>query len=91
MNRKILAALLAIVMLLSAVAALAGCNGEDTVEAVETDPLLPAFAIEKFDVSEDFKIGVICLHDENSTYDNNFIKSIKRTQRERSFCTRDFV
>ncbi|MBQ6052432.1 MAG: BMP family ABC transporter substrate-binding protein [Clostridia bacterium] len=80
MNKKILAAIIAIAMLLSAVAALAGCDGEGGANATETDPLLPAHVIEKFDVSEDFKIGVICLHDENSTYDNNFIKSIKRTQ-----------
>ena len=80
MNRKLLAAVIAIAMLLSAVAALAGCDGSATTEASETESLLPAVKIEKFDVSEDFKIGVICLHDENSTYDNNFIKSIKRTQ-----------
>ena len=57
MNKKILAAVLAIAMLLSAGAALAGCNGEGGVNATETDPLLPAHVIEKFDVSEDFKIG----------------------------------
>ncbi len=32
--------------------------------------------------STDFKIGLICLHDENSTYDNNFIQAIKAAQEE---------
>lgn len=32
--------------------------------------------------SADFKIGMICLHDENSTYDNNFIQALKSVQEE---------
>ena len=31
---------------------------------------------------ENFKIGLICLHDENSTYDNNFIQALKEVQKE---------
>lgn len=31
---------------------------------------------------DDFKIGIICLHDENSTYDNNFIQAIYAAQKE---------
>ena len=31
---------------------------------------------------DDFKIGLICLHDENSTYDNNFIQAMKAAQKE---------
>ncbi len=30
----------------------------------------------------DFKVGLICLHDENSTYDNNFIQALKAVQKE---------
>ncbi len=30
----------------------------------------------------DFKIGIICLHDENSTYDNNFIQAIYAVKKE---------
>ncbi|MBR6004631.1 MAG: BMP family ABC transporter substrate-binding protein, partial [Clostridia bacterium] len=30
----------------------------------------------------DIKIGLICLHDENSTYDNNFILALKEVQAE---------
>ena len=29
-----------------------------------------------------FKVGLICLHDENSTYDNNFIMALKEVQKE---------
>ena len=29
---------------------------------------------------DEFKIGLICLHDENSTYDKNFIDALKATQ-----------
>ena len=32
-------------------------------------------------VPDDFKIGMICLHDENSTYDNNFIQALKSAQK----------
>ncbi len=31
---------------------------------------------------DNFKIGIICLHDENSTYDNNFIQAIYAAQKE---------
>jgi len=31
---------------------------------------------------EEFKIGLICLHDENSTYDLNFINAMKEVQKE---------
>lgn len=31
---------------------------------------------------EGIKVGLICLHDENSTYDNNFIQALKEVQEE---------
>lgn len=30
----------------------------------------------------DVKVGLICLHDENSTYDNNFIQALKEVQKD---------
>ncbi len=53
-------------------------DGVLTIE--ETDKTEPAKmeAVAK----EDFKIGLICLHDENSTYDNNFIQALKEVQAE---------
>ncbi len=64
--KKILALLLAVVM----VAAFASCGGKENDEG-------------KADAKNaDFKIGLICLHDENSTYDNNFIQALKSVQKE---------
>ncbi|MBR3289881.1 MAG: BMP family ABC transporter substrate-binding protein [Clostridia bacterium] len=90
MSKKLLAFLMAALMVVSMLA-LSACDGKkddatsDTgskTEVVkgETAPLLPAPAIEKFAVADDFKIGVICLHDENSTYDNNFIRAINNVK-----------
>lgn len=64
--KKILALLLAVVM----VAAFASCGSKETDDG-------------KGDAkADDFKIGLICLHDENSTYDNNFIQALKSVQKE---------
>ena len=56
MFKKILAVAIAVVMLVSACAALASCGTTNT---------------------KDVKVGFIFLHDENSTYDLNFIKAAK--------------
>ena len=91
MSKKILALLLAVVMVVAMVA-LSACSEKKTEDGEndkdkttekakgETESLLPAPEIEKFDVPADFKIGVICLHDENSTYDNNFIRAINNVK-----------
>lgn len=73
--KKILSIFLALTMVFGVIL-LASCGGNEDVKKGESDPLLPAPKIEKFTVSDDFKIGIICLHDENSTYDNNFLKAI---------------
>lgn len=78
--KKILSMILALTMVVGVIF-LASCGGNETVKKGESDPLLPAPAIEKFAVSDDFKIGLICLHDENSTYDNNFIRGLKEVQK----------
>ena len=61
MSKKILSMLLVCVMCISACFMLASC-GEDELP-VELTPVAKA----------DLKVGFICLHDENSTYDKNFI------------------
>lgn len=38
--------------------------------------------VEKTITLENIKIGLICLHDENSTYDANFINALKQVQNE---------
>ena len=84
--KKILAFVLAAIMLLS----LAACGSKDSDTSNpngdsatgETADLLPRKDITSdVTVPDDFKIGMICLHDENSTYDNNFIKALKSVQK----------
>ncbi|MBO5912339.1 MAG: BMP family ABC transporter substrate-binding protein, partial [Clostridia bacterium] len=81
--KKLLALLLVAVMLFS----FAACGGDDnnddagnagTNEATGlSEALLPAPEIKKdFEIDANFKIGIICLHDENSTYDLNFINAV---------------
>ena len=72
---KVLALILAVAVLATAVFALTACK-DDTTEGEITLP--PYEAIETPDYSSvtvpaDFKIGFIFLHDANSTYDKNFI------------------
>ena len=55
------AVILAIVMIF----ALASCGQQTTTTEMPASVSAP----------EGFKVGLICLHDENSTYDNNFIKA----------------
>lgn len=78
-------------LLLTAIMAVACCFGftacgedekETNVGAVEI-PALTDTNFNKFDnteISSDFKLGVLCLHDENSTYDKNFIDAVKRAK-----------
>lgn len=75
---KILAILLALVFVFSFAACgkKTGDDGETT-----TAPASNAGSEVKADYSN-IKFGLICLHDENSTYDNNFIKALKEVQQE---------
>ena len=61
--KKFLAMLLAVVMLF----ALAACK----------DTTTPVDGNDEVEVADDFKLGVILLHDEASTYDLNFINGVK--------------
>ncbi len=75
--KKILAVVLAVVMIAGVFAA-CGKNGDTTEKKGMSEDILPRQEV-KSDVTvpAEFKIGLICLHDENSTYDNNFIASLK--------------
>lgn len=69
--KKILALLLSVLMLFS----LAACKGADENGAMSDSPLpAPELKVD-YQVKDDFKIGFICLHDEKSTYDLNFISA----------------
>ena len=81
--KKILALILAAAMLFS----LAACGGAGDTSDVnefeegESAALLPAPELTKdFEIKDDFKFGLICLHDENSTYDNNFLVAAKKVK-----------
>ena len=90
--KKILAIMLAVLMLV----AFAACGGNNATDgnatngnATEGNAELsglsesPIAAVElkvDYEVPEDFKIGFICVHDETSTYDLNFINAVDRIQ-----------
>ncbi len=85
MKKKVFALVLCLALVTALVIGLVACNNDrdDDVEIVK----LPACDIETPDYSQlqipaDFKIGMICLHDENSTYDANFINAMKEVQAE---------
>ena len=84
--KKILAFLLAAMMVL----AFAAC-GEDNggtptptpdVKGMSADVLPRNAMTHSVEIPADFKIGMICLHDENSTYDNNFIQALRQVQKD---------
>lgn len=87
--KKILAFLLAAMMVL----ALAACGGDNNtpnnggnttpdVKGMSADVLPRNAMTPTVEVPADFKIGMICLHDENSTYDNNFIQALRQVQKD---------
>ncbi len=75
--KKALSIILAVLMLLSTTLAFASC-GDDAADlkGMSESPLAIPELKADFEVPEDFKIGFICLHDESSTYDLNFINAV---------------
>lgn len=73
--KKFLALLLAAVLVFSFAACSGSKDNETTSEAGDST----SEANTDVDYSK-VKVGLICLHDENSTYDNNFIQALKDTQ-----------
>ena len=69
MKKKILALVLVMALVVSVAIGLAACNdnGDASFEPI---------------AREDIKFGLICLHDENSTYDKNFIDAAKAAAAE---------
>ncbi len=70
--KKLICAILSLVMLLS----FAACNGSNSTTSTGDTGSKQENAYAKV------KIGLICLHDENATYDNNFIQALKAVQAE---------
>ena len=81
MFKKILSVVLVAVMFCSLAVSFVSCGGgDDDLKGMSDSPLpIPALKAD-FTVPADFKIGFICLHDESSTYDLNFINAVLRYQ-----------
>ena len=79
MFKKVLSLILAVAMLSALAITFASCNKEEEVVSDMTAaPLAEVELTKDFDIPSDFKIGVICLHDEASTYDLNFINGVEK-------------
>ena len=83
MFKKTLALILAVAMLASACLVLASCQSTDDKELKgESQPPIDKFTVNAdFEIKDDFKIGFICLHDEKSTYDLNFLNAVDDVQK----------
>lgn len=81
--KKVIALALALVLAIGVLAACGGTgdNGDDNKMLGMSESPLPAPEITKdYEIKEDFKIGFICLHDEQSTYDLNFLNAANSVQ-----------
>lgn len=80
--KKVLAVLLVVAIAAAICVSVVACGDRDNkVNELE----LPAYDVEspdysKLQIPSTFKIGMICLHDENSTYDKNFIEAMYEAQ-----------
>lgn len=78
---KLICLVLSVVMVVALFAACGGNPGtEDASDAVSTPAADNGEPAADEEALAGLKIGLICLHDENSTYDKNFIDSMKAAQ-----------
>ncbi len=87
MFRKAISLFLALALIVGILFTFSACsdNAGEQKKLGESEPLLPITTVAgkvtvDYEVPDDFKIGFIMLHDENSTYDLNFINAAKRLQ-----------
>ena len=80
--KRFLSIVLAVAMVISCVALFAGCGKDDTngptaneALGMSASPLAAPQITKDYEIADDFKIGFICLHDEKSTYDLNFLNA----------------
>lgn len=82
MFKKILSVVLALTMLVTACIGLASCTTDDNEnKGLSESPLAAPELKADFQVDASFKIGFIFLHDENSTYDKNFIDAANNVKK----------
>ena len=79
MFKKVLSLALVVLMVAALALSMVSCGGE-AVSGMSDSPLPIPEINADFTVGDDFKIGFICLHDESSTYDLNFINAVLRYQ-----------
>ena len=85
--KKILAVVMAVALIATVFAACGekdpapNNNDEPKTLGMSASPLDKAELVVDYKVADDFKIGFICLHDEKSTYDLNFINAAKEAQK----------
>ena len=77
MFKKALSLIFVAVMICSLALSFTACS-EDAVADMTEAPLAAVELTKDFEIPADFKIGIICLHDEASTYDLNFINGVEK-------------
>ena len=82
MFKKVLSLILAAALLCTVAMSFVSCGdkADDDIKGMSESPLAIPELKADFTVPENFKIGFICLHDESSTYDLNFINAVLRYQ-----------
>ena len=80
MFKKILSLCLAVLMIASLCSVMAACDMGNNQAKMTESPLPEAELKKDFEVPADFKIGFILLHDEQSTYDLNFINAVEKVK-----------
>ncbi len=76
---KKLISLLLIAMMIFTLAACTTNEGGD-ITGMSAEPIDAVELKADYELPEDFKIGFICLHDEKSTYDLNFLNAVDKIQ-----------
>ena len=84
MKKKIIAIVLALALVAAIAVGLVACNKNNNSAPKEVE--MPAYNVVEPDYSDlqftsDFKVGLITLHDKNSTYDANFINALEEVKK----------
>ena len=93
MKKKVLAIVLCLAVVTALVFGLVACNNDEEAKELE----LPAFEgivnpdYSKVEIKNDFKIGIICFHDDSSTYDKNFIDAAKEAIANLGLTDADYI
>ncbi|MBQ7288693.1 MAG: BMP family ABC transporter substrate-binding protein [Clostridia bacterium] len=79
--KKILALVLSLAMVFTMGMLLTSCGEDEELLGMSDSPIDAVELTVDYEVKEDLKVGFICLHDEKSTYDLNFINAIETVQK----------